>query len=961
MPTELNLLRGEFLQPPLESKPGVWWWWLGGAVSKDGITADLEAMRRQGISYAMVYTAGQGGPRAPKGLPFMSEAWRAHFRFAVREAARLGIRLGVNICEGWNCGGPWVGTEDAVKDLVWNETKIEGPAGIDLDLGTPWKVLSLTGTIPQQRQEVVHWYRDIAVLACREDPRGVWQLSDVKDLTDLTRDGRLRWEAPEGRWTVLRFGCAVREEASMDPEVGYHRIKNTISAETGWEIDPMSSGAMDRHFAHSGARLIEDAGELAGRTLSFLQIDSWEVGIPTWTQDFTGEFRTRRGYDPIRYLPALLGKTLDTPDVGARFVWDFRRTIADLIAENYYGRLTQLCHEHGLGTHCEAGGPFYTHFIDAMECQGAQDVPMAEFWSSRRPIQLWGDSFEVVQGVSSPFFHTVEEEYPATCFGTIKQLADAAHVYGKNICQAESYTSTNEDWSEDPYFLKALGDRAFCLGLNRQILSFYVHQSTLTDKPGYEWEHVGTHFDRNITWFPLSHGWLTYLARCQHLLRQGVFAADIVYFAGQAVPNFVLLDRKPVSGFDFDVINAQALLTRASARDGRLALPDGVTYRYLVLPEGAAESATPQVLQKMRELVEGGVTLVGSRPRHSLGLTNYPGSEQQVKELADALWGTDPKDRGALPVGTGRVIWGRALEEVIRADRLEPDVEFRGVPADVEVDWLHRHGAQHDIYFLANLSEQAISVEAVFRIHERVPELWDPVTGEMVDLLEFHQEGLRTVIPLQLAAKQSFFLIFGRVSHGPRAAGARNFPPLRQIARLAGPWEVRFDAAWGGPEKVTFRNLEDWSQRPEDGIRYYSGKATYRKKFDLPSSGHRRVFLDLGEVKNVAQVRLNGKDLGVVWTAPWRVDVTAVATTEGNELEIDIVNLWPNRLIGDGLLPQDRRFTKTNVRTYDTPHPVFRYSDTEVTRGEAEFSDVTPDLLRSGLLGPVTLLAEAST
>jgi hypothetical protein len=959
MPTARNTLRREFLQPPGESGPGVWWWWLGGAVSTEGITADLEAMRRQGISYAMVYTAGQGGPRAPKGPPFMSEAWRTHFRFAVREAARLGIRIGVNICEGWNCGGPWVRTEDAVKDLVWDETEIEGPGEIDLDLRVPWKVLSLAGTLPQERPEVVHWYRDIAVLACREDRPGVWQLSDVKDLTELTQEGRLRWEAPEGRWTVLRFGCAVREEASMDPEVGYHLTKNTISAETGWEVDPMSTGAMDRHFAHSGAKLIEDAGELAGQTLRFLQIDSWEIGIPTWTQEFAEEFRSRRGYDPIRYLPALVGKTLDTADVGARFAWDFRRTVGDLIAQNYYGRLTELCHERGLGTHCEAGGPFYTHFIDALECQGVQDVPMAEFWSSRRPIQLWGESFEVAQGVSAPFFRTVEEEYPATCFGTIKQLADAAHVYGKKICQAESYTSTNEDWSEDPYFLKALGDRAFCLGLNRQILSFYVHQSTLADKPGYEWEHVGTHFDRNVTWFALSHGWLTYLARCQHLLRQGVFAADIVYFAGQAVPNFVLLDRKPIPGYDFDVINAQALLTRASAQDGRMTLPDGVTYRYFVLPEGAAESVTPQVLQKMRELVEGGVTLVGSRPKHSLGLTDYPSSEQHVGQLADELWGRDLSGCGTRQVGAGRVIWGRALEEVIRADRLEPDVELRGVPADVELDWLHRHEAQHDIYFLANLNEQAMSIEAVFRICERMPELWDPVTGAIVDLVEFRQEGLRTVIPLQFAAKQSFFVAFRRASRQPRVPWARNFPPIIEIARLVGPWEVSFDVSWGGPESVTFQRLDDWSQRPEDGIRYYSGKATYRKTFDLPAGSHRRVLLDLGEVKNVAQVRLNGKDLGVVWTAPWRVDVTAGATQEGNELEIDVVNLWPNRLIGDGLLPKDRRFTKTNVRTYDTPHPVFRYSDTEVTRGEAELSDVTPDLLRSGLLGPVTLLAEA--
>jgi hypothetical protein len=424
------------------------------------------------------------------------------------------------------------------------------------------------------------------------------------------------------------------------------------------------------------------------------------------------------------------------------------------------------------------------------------------------------------------------------------------------------------------------------------------------------------------------------------------------------VPNFVLLDRKPIPGYDFDVINAQALLTRASARNGRLTLPDGVAYRYFVLPDGAAESVTPQVLQKMRELVQGGVTLVGARPKHSLGLTDYPSSEQRVKQLADALWGAEHESSGTRPVGSGRVIWGRTLEEVIRADRLEPDVELRDVPAGVELDWLHRHEEQQDIYFVANLSEQVLSIEALFRIDKRVPELWDPVTGEVVDLGEFRQEGLRTVIPLQFAAKQSFFVVFRRPMQQRSVSKARNFPPLIEIGRLAGPWEVSFDVAWGGPESVTFQKLDDWSQRPEDGIRYFSGKATYRKTFGLPAGGHRRVFLDLGEVKNVAQVRLNGKNLGVVWTAPRRVDVTDAVMREGNELEIDVVNLWPNRLIGDGLLPKERRFTRTNVRTYDTPHPIFRYSDTEVTRQEAELSDVTPDLLRSGLLGPVILLAE---
>lgn len=944
-----------FLNPPDACKAGVYWWWLDGAASREGITADMEAMKRQGISYALLFNSGSPGDGVPPGPPFMSEPWRESFRFAVREAARFGLEMSVNICDGWNAGGPWVTKDDAIKDLVWGETQIEGPAKVDRRLPTPARALKLSGTDSQEVDLSADWYRDIAVLACREREHGKWRREDIEDLTHFTREGRLRWQAPAGPWTILRFGYVVRKQAGMNVEIGYHLTKGATSAVPAWEIDPMSAAAMDRHFAQTGAKLLEDAGALAGRTLKYLHVDSWEIGIPTWTDRFAEEFRARRGYDPIRYLPALVGKELDSEDVGRRFDWDFRRTIADLIAQNYYGRLAQLCHEHGLGTDCEAGGPFYTQFIDAMECQGIQDIPMGEFWSSREPYQL-----DEVQGTSTPFFHTVEKEYPFSAFGTIKQAAVTAHVYGKKICQAESYTSMNADWSVDPYFLKALGDRAFCLGLTRQVLCFDVLQPSLTDEPGYEWEHVGSNFDRKVTWWPLSHGWLTYLARCQHLLRQGVFAADILYFAGETQPNFVLLDRKHIAGYDFDVINAQALLTRADALEGKLVLPDGVTYRYFALPEGVTESITPAVLGKIRKLVDGGVTLVGARPKHSLGLTNHPRAEQLVGEDADALWGKEEGTSGMRQVGAGRVIWGRKLEEVIRADGLDADVQFRGVVAGNDMDWLHRHDSHQDIYFLANLSERTVSTEAVIRVSGRVPELWDPVTGEIRDLEEFRAQGTRTAIPLQFAPKQSFFILFRRKATRSAASRARNFPALIELARLMGPWEVAFDPKLGGPRKVTFQQLEDWSRWPEEGIRYYSGRATYRKTFELPAGSARRVFLDLGEVRNLAQVRLNGKDLGVVWTAPWRVDITEAAVRgKSNELEIDVVNLWPNRLIGDGLLPRNRRLTRTNVRTYDTPHPIFDYSDTDADSGKPKMSDRTPELLSSGLLGPVTLLSEA--
>ncbi len=936
-----------------------------------GISADLEAMRQQGISGATVYNAGgqliahqRGGRDAPKGPAFMSEPWRENFRFAVQEAARLGIELGVNLCSGWICGGPWVSKEDSPKDLVWRETVIEGAGRVDRVLDraigkVPTAAPPWDWTTPGD--DSVTAYRDIAVLACRESGNGVWRMEDIRDLTGATVDGRLRWEAPPGRWSVLRFGYVIRPRANPgpDPYGAYHQTSDSGSPIPAWEIDPMSAGAMDRHFAHTGAKLIADAGPLAGKTLKYFQLDSWEIGVPTWTVRLIEEFRSRRGYDLTRYLPALAGKELQSPEVTARFMWDYRRTIADLTAVSYYGRLATLSHEHGVGTHCEAGGPFYSHYIDALECQGTDDIPMAEFWCSRHQLGIDGTPWPIYQGVAASVFHSAEKTFPAMNYGSIRQAVSAAHIYGKPVCQAESYTSFNDDWSEDPYFLKSFGDRAYCLGLTRQVFMAYTLQST-NDKPGYEWEHVGTHLDRNVTWFPLSHAWLSYLARCQHMLRQGAFAADILYFSGQAIPNFVLLDRKPIAGFDFDVINAQALLARASAESGKVTLPGGMSYRYFVLPEAAAEEVTPEVLGKMRQLVEGGATLVGMRPKRSLGLVGFPHSETAVQAHADALWGPQTAESGTRRVGKGRVIWGHSPEEVMRADGLQPDVELRGAVLGAELDWIHRHDGEREIYFLANLGEQPTPVEAVFRVAGKQPELWDPVTGEVRDLPEFHAAGDRTIVPLEFAPKQTWFVVFRRRGRRAGASKAKNFATLAELATLSGPWQVAFDEAWGGPAGVTFENLEDWTRRPEEGIRYYSGMATYRKTFDAPPGKRRALYLDLGEVKNLARVRLNGTELGIVWTAPWRVAVGDVIESKGNQLEIDVVNLWPNRLIGDGLLPESQRRTKTNVRTYDTPLPEDVSLSFSNPQDEARLkTGASPKLLSSGLIGPVTLVASA--
>jgi len=1053
-------LQREFAAPPESARAWCYWWWLNGAASKEGITRDFEEMKRQGISGALLFDAGEAGADAPRGPQFLSPAWREMYKHAVGEADRLGIALGVNLCSGWNCGGPWVTTEYAAKKIVGASTTLKGPGKVSVklpqpaaaqgyyrdiavlacpltDSGSPepkltasssyqkytpalamdgkddtrwisngdkpgmgptpdkpeylqldydkvWPAAGLyikpypdcgpkeieiqcsqdgktyraiqRASVQPNKETVIafdetpaahfrvvflsshpyqgkeNWNVQVAEIALltgagREKPtrarEELWDRGRVVDLTKaVADDGTLTWDVPAGAWRVLRVGCTLHG----------NKTKCVGSGPGGLEIDTMSAAAMDAHFAETGAKLIADAGELAGKSLQYFHIDSWELGQPTWTPAMREEFRRRRGYDMLPFLPALLGKTVNDAETTERFLADYRRTAADLVAANYYGRLRELTIKGGLrGTHPESGGPFFTHWIDALQCEGINDIPMGEFW--RRQSEPDGNI----------------SYWPARKNPSVKQAACAAHIYGKPICQAEAFTYIRAgDWTATPWNMKDIGDQAFCHGLTRYVLCFWVHQPKPSDIPGYQWVNVGTHFDANITWWNMGRAWLAYVARCQHMLRQGLFVADFAYFRGEEIPGFIaprdLQEPLRPAGFDYDAMNAEVLLKRAAARDGRLVLPDGMSYRYLVLPHRADWTVSPEVLGKIKELAEGGVTIVGPRPARAIGLTNYPACDEQVKKLSDALWGPQAAQSGKRAAGSGRVIWGATLDEIVKADALAPDVEFRDASANAKPDWIHRRGGDVDIYFLSNQAAVSASAVAVFRVSGpstalgagKQPELWDAVTGKVRDLPDWSEKDGRVAVPLVFAPRQSWFVVFRRQAGAGSPTQAANFPKMKGQEQIAGPWEVSFDPKWGGPARAVFEKLDDWTKRPEPGIRYYSGTATYRKTFDLPKTigeSSRPVYLDLGRVENLAAVRLNGKDLGVVWTAPWQVDITAVMKPTGNKLEIDVVNLWPNRLIGDAAAGAGKRFTVTNVKTYKKDSP----------------------LLESGLLGPVTL------
>ena len=736
-------------------------------------------------------------------------------------------------------------------------------------------------------------------LANKEQPaRRTWKHDRAVDVTKFVNaNGQLDWEVPAGNWKIMRLGYTLHGR----------NISCVGSGPGGLEMDPMSAAAMDAHFAETGTKLIADAGPLAGKSLRYFHIDSWELGQPTWTPRMREEFENRRGYDPLPWLPAVLGLTVDDAASTRRFLQDYRRTAADLVAANYYGRLRELSVKGGLsGTHPESGGPFFDHWIDALQCEGVNDVPMGEFWKRN----------------SEPDGPIIHHHNPS-----LKQAASAAHIYGKPVCQAEAFTSFADDWIDDPWSMKDIGDAAFCEGLTRNVLCFWVHQSRLDAKPGFQWAHVGTHFDCNLTWWPMSGAWLTYLARCQHLLRQGLFVADFAYLQDEAVPGFIAPrpEQQPArpSGFDYDVLNAEVLLMRSTVSNKRLVLPNGMSYRYLVLPHPPNAILAPATLKKANELAAAGLTVIG--PAALAG------------SIASMRQGT--------------------LDAVVRADGLAPDIEFRNPSQAAGFDWIHRRDGGMDIYFISNQSAIPATAGMVFRVTGKQPELWDAVTGGIRDLPEYGMtDDGRTDVPMHFEPRQSWFVVFkdeARTNKEPIAPSVKNFAGSKPAMEISGPWSVSFDPQWSGiTTAVDFEKLQDWTKRPEDGIRYYSGIATYKKTFQwqdgLPDA--RQFFLDIGTVRNVARIRLNGHDLGVIWTAPWRVEITGTLHAGVNELEIDVANLWPNRLIGDATLPKEKRLAVTNVRTYDT-----MASGTFDCKqcADRKKSGQPAGLPSSGLLGPV--------
>ena len=704
----------------------------------------------------------------------------------------------------------------------------------------------------------------------------------------LSSDGTLQWDVPPGNWIVLREGMAPTGTMNgpASPEA------------TGLEVDKMNSKLLAYHFDQFIGKILKRMPAADRTAFKHVVADSYEQGAQNWTDGFATDFKKRYGYDPLRWLPVLTGRIVDSADESDRFLWDLRRLVADRVSYDYVGALSAESRKNGLRMWLENYG--HWGFIgEFLQYGGHCDDISGEFWTS-------GDLGSI----------------------ELRAASSAAHIYGKQVVTAESWTSGGPHWTLDPWALRKRGDWSFTEGVNHVLLHVYIHQPFDDRIPGVN-AGFGTEFNRHNTWFSQAGDWIKYLERATYLLQQGRHVADVAYFIGEDTPKMTGVQNPPLPpGRDFDYINAEVIEQRLQVKAGKYVLPDGMGFRVLVLPE--LETMRPELLKKIRLLVKAGGVILGPRPQRSPSLQNYPVSDREIKQMAAEIWqNCDGTNVTNIKFGKGRVFCGVDLPAVFAAIGSPPDV----IGLDRKLlPWIHRATGDSDIYFISNQSDEPQVVNPIFRVTGRQPELWDAVTGEHHDLSESTPTNGGTHVPLQFAPRQSLFIVF-RHPIGFVVAAAKNFPPLKTVGELIGAWTVQFDPKWGGPSSVVFDSLVDWTKRSEAGIKFYSGTAEYRKTFDLPVGDGGKLFLDLGELHNLARVHLNGQDLGLVWSAPWRVDISSAVKQTGNILELDVVNTWANRIIGDLNLPLDQRLTWV-VKPHFT---------------------VKSTLLPAGLLGPVTL------
>jgi len=957
-----NMKQG-FKEPSGNARPKVYWWCLNGNIDTVRAKQELLAMKEAGIGGFDLFEIGvpEQDVMIPGGPAFLSDESLQVIKCIIQEAGELDLSVGLNLASSWNAGGSWTKAKHGGKSLYVSTTILKGNAAMQ-KVKIPFPEVSfpeesLIGgsgetMIPFQENGRPEYYEEVALLAV-PSYAGDYKL-DTSHIINVSGyfnpdNDVLEWKVPAGEWEIHRYICSNSGQQLVLPS----------PSSAGLTIDHFDAEAVETHLMYIIHRLQSVLGDFRETALTSFYLASYEARGFVWTSSLVKEFEKLHGYDITKLIPSFFDSGIFSPKITEKMQADFRLTLSELMINNLYKNSKKICNTYGLKINCEAGGPgfpLYNGPAEPLKALGALDIPRGEFWINHARYyqdSKTNDSIDILR--------------------VVKEVAAASHIYGREVVEEEAFTSF-QHWQEGPFDMKPLGDRAFCEGMNRVVFHGFSHNISGSGYPGYVY-HAGTHFNDKRVWWPKAKAFIRYLSRLSSVFQEADFVADVVWYYGDKVPNSATPKNTHFTvgaGFDYEVINTEILLNDLRMKNGKLVLSNGAEFSLLALEH--EESMNPLVLDKLQLLLSQGASIVGAKPERVSEIPDSPLSSERGELLIHQLWDDENRQHvysDATPL------------EVLKALQLESDFDYPDKSTFL-LDYIHYKKEGLHFYFVSNTSDEWVSRACGFRLQNKVPEIWDPLSGEIIPVSVYDQDAGNIIIPLTLAPYGSQLIVFRNTSplpHYSQISSEGEHPPFLeftkegmhilkngtfilkdesqsiiinntvQIQTLGGAWKLFFPENRGAPESIELTELSSWTDSEQEGVKYFSGTATYRKLFQYDTtsfpSGNRNLYLDLGDLSKVGEAWLNGQHLGISWSKPYRFDITNIIKPGENNLTVEVANTWSNRLTGDAVTGEN--YTNSNITRSIVPVEGILPGD----QARVPWLDIP--LIKSGLFGPVKI------
>ena len=964
-------LKKGFLNPTTQAKPKVYWWCLNGNIDSLRAKQELLAMKEAGIGGFDFFEIGvpkqdtmiHGGPE------FLSDESLKTIKYVIEEAGKLDLTVGLNIASSWNAGGSWIKPKHGGKSLYFSKIKIKSnSAKQNFKIPFPeinFPKASIIGDsgkamISYNKNGRPEYYEEIAVLAIPANiAKNTLDASKIINLTNLfdSKNDILNWEVPSGNWEIFRYVCSNSGQQLVLP--------SPYSA--GLTIDHFDSTAVRTHLMHIINRLKPVLGDFRNTALKSFYLASYEARGFVWTTTLASEFKRVNGYDIHKFIPSLFDSELFNPEITKKIQSDFKKTLSELMINNLYKNAKEICNSYGLKINCEAGGPGYPLYngpAEPLKALGNLDIPRGEFWVNH------SRNYKDINGIDD-----------IDVLRVVKEVAAASHIYEKGIVEEEAFTSF-QHWQEGPFDIKPQGDRAFCEGMNRVVFHGFSHNISNSGYPGFVY-HAGTHFNDKRVWWKKVKPFVKYLSRLSSVFQKTDFVADVLWYYGDKIPNSATPKNahfKVGAGYDYEVINTEILLNNVTVKDEKLVLSNGANFSVLAIEN--EKKINPAILVKLKKLVEQGAIIIGEKPKDISDIKNSPLTKIESKNLINELWINFDELSESINK-KGKILSKIKPVEILDELNILADFNY----ADKEsflLDFIHYKKKELDFYFIVNTSDKWVSQECSFRQQNKIPEIWDPITGDIIPISIYNQKNEYINIPVTLPPFGSQLIVFkkGKLQpHYSQITDNSQYPPLLQFTNsgivllkdgtiklkgqnqsetinnniqtqtIKGSWELSFPDNWGAPKKIDLPKLISWTNSKIDGIKYFSGTATYKKTFHYKiksnSTTNQRIYLDLGSLSKVGEVWLNDQRLGITWAKPHKFDITDIIKYGDNKLIVEIANTWSNRITGDAITGEN--YTNSNITKTIVATKGVNPSD------QTRVSWVDVPLIESGLMGPVSI------